>query len=480
MGFLSNLIYLGVIFSLFGLILILGVLDKSINLPLNFQILNSSNTSISNADQSTQELDQSTEGLGLKENETTINNQSEVLNQSSEVINLTVMNESNQINIANKTNTTIDEMINNSINNTNQSNFIPKNMSKNTNLSNQNTNFVNYSALNVTEPINLSTNESKESIKEALNFTDYYNLSISLQNANTFANYYQIYTDQDLERLRKFDIVIIEPYSVPNKEFISNLKSSGTLVFAYISIGEASNTRRYWYDWQPTELTPDSQDINRTIINAKDSVILKRDEAWPGSYFVNASNQKWHDIILNQEIPYILWLGGNHYDGLFLDVIDVVDVYDNYKNGDKMKKGMIDLVKEIRAKYPNLKLIANRGFSIFENISDYIDAVEFEEMTCAYGDSPDNLNYGKYYLYIENGTRTNQEDLDYIFDKIKSHPIPVLVLDHVETNPLDEKSAAECYTQALRVANETGLKIIWYANSVEEDLPLWSFLKLKN
>jgi uncharacterized protein (TIGR01370 family) len=306
------------------------------------------------------------------------------------------------------------------------------------------------------------------------------NSTNSLQNANAFANYYQIYTDQDLQRLRKFDMVIIEPYGVPNKDFISKIKSSGTLVFAYISIGEASNVRRYWYTWQPTELTQDNKEVNRTTINANDSMILKKDPGWLGSYFVNASNRKWHDIILNQEIPYILWLGDNQYDGLFLDGIDVVDVYDSYKDGTQMKAGMIDLIKEIRDKYPDLKLISNRGFSIFNNISKYIDAVEFEEMTCAYGDSPDNPNYGKYYSYIENGGRTNKEDLNYIFDKIKSHPMPVLVLDHVQTNPLDEESAIKCYNEALRVSNETGLKIIWYANSVEEDLPLWPFLKLKN
>ena len=79
----------------------------------------------------------------------------------------------------------------------------------------------------------------------------------SLDKITSYANVYQNYTDTDLKKLKRFDIVVIEPYSVPSKQFLSDLKASGTIILAYISVGEANNTRRYWADWKPTDRSPD-------------------------------------------------------------------------------------------------------------------------------------------------------------------------------------------------------------------------------
>jgi len=302
----------------------------------------------------------------------------------------------------------------------------------------------------------------------------------SLENIVSYANVYQNYTNEHLEKLKRFDIVVIEPYYVPNKQFLSELKSSGTIILGYVSIGEADNERRYWAGWKPADNTPDNPAIPRTIVTKNDPMFIGEDPGWEGSYFVDASNPKWHNIMLNEEIPYILWLGGGQYDGLMMDLVDVVDQYEGYPNENEMRQGMINLIKEIREKYPNLLLVPNRGFGILREMAQYIDAFKFEEMTGAYGNIPGKPHYGEYYLKIDkNGKRENQEEIDLLVSVLQDYPMPVLVLDHVQTEPPDEEMARKCFDEAQRLSIETGYKFVWYGNSVDQDLPIWSFLPLR-
>ena len=302
----------------------------------------------------------------------------------------------------------------------------------------------------------------------------------SLKNIISYANAYLEYTTEDLEKLKRFDIVVIEPYYVPNKQFLYELKSAGTIILAYVSVGEADNERRYWVDWEPTNKTPDNPTIPRTIVTKDDPMFIGEDPGWEGSYFVDASNPKWHNIMLNEEIPYILWLGGGLYDGLMMDLVDVVDEYEEYPNENEMRQGMINLIKEIREKYPNLLLVPNRGFGILLEMAQYIDAFKFEEMTGAYGNIPGDTHYGEYYLKIdENGNRENQEEIDLLFSVLQDYPMPVLVLDHVQTEPPNEEMARKCFDEAQRLSMESGYRFIWYGNSVDQDLPIWSFLPLR-
>jgi TolB protein len=296
----------------------------------------------------------------------------------------------------------------------------------------------------------------------------------------TYANTYRDYTKRDLENLERFDVTAIEPYSLPNRDFVGELKKAGAQVLAYVSIGEADNERRYWTDWKPGERTPDNPSIPRTTVTAKDPMFIGPDPGWEGSYFVDASNRTWQDIILNQEIPYILWLGGGSFDGLMLDLVDVVDEYEGKPGEDRMRKGMVELFKAIHEKYPDLQLVPNRGFRILPEMAPYIDAFKFEEMNGAYGTVEGEPHYHQYYLKVDDeGQRENPEELALLAKVLKQHPMPVLVLDHVRTDPPDEESARRCFDLAMEFGRKNGIEVLWYGNSVDQDLPLWPFLPLK-
>jgi uncharacterized protein (TIGR01370 family) len=260
----------------------------------------------------------------------------------------------------------------------------------------------------------------------------------SLENIKTYANSYKEYTKKDLKKLKKFDIVAIDPYNVPGKKFVAKLKKSQTIVLAYIDIGEAEKWRVYFFD-MPKDL------------------IIKENPDWPGNYFVNVNDKRWHKIILRQAIPYLFKWG--NYDGLMLDMLDTVDEYPN------LKPGMISLVKKIHKKYENLLIVPNRGFAILPQISKYIDAFKYEEM-CS------RFDFEKQKYVYEN----DKNEQKILFRVLEKHKIPILVLDHLRTSPRNFKMAKKCYNKAKRMAKKTGVKFLWYGNSVNQDLPLWPFL----
>ncbi|MCE4602010.1 MAG: endo alpha-1,4 polygalactosaminidase [Desulfurococcales archaeon] len=118
-----------------------------------------------------------------------------------------------------------------------------------------------------------------------------------------------------------------------------------------------------------------------------------------GDAVVNASDPRWHQIILWEAIPYVLSQG---FDGVMLDNLDMVDAYP------ELTEGVISLIQELREAYPGLVIMVNRGFTILEDVAPHIDALLFE----AYGSYYD-FSTGQYKPYTG-------EDLKWIKGTLRS------------------------------------------------------------
>lgn len=170
------------------------------------------------------------------------------------------------------------------------------------------------------------------------------------------------------DRLKEFDVAIVHSSALalePNaKELVQELQASGTYVLAYVSVGEDGSEPK----------TGDGLGENgyASYYFYENGQPMKN-PGW-NSYFVDAGNPVWQQTVLGRaERAYSYGV-----DGLFLDTVDVVDVaYDTIG-------GMVDLIKKFDEKFPDAKLVPNRGFTVYPYITQYIDGVMFESFYSNY------------------------------------------------------------------------------------------------
>lgn len=172
---------------------------------------------------------------------------------------------------------------------------------------------------------------------------------------DTFVCYYGAYD----EKMNDYDVAICESRNL-GEEGIRRLNEAGVWTICYITVGEDDSLNvadglgeggyasYYFYE------------NGAPVMNGN----------WY-SYFVDAGNPVWQKQIIRRA-GEILAMGA---DGLFLDTLDTVDVAGH---GGATIGGMVELVKLLRETYPNAKIVANRGFTILEYISKYIDGMMFE------------------------------------------------------------------------------------------------------
>ena len=215
-------------------------------------------------------------------------------------------------------------------------------------------------------------------------------------------SYAVYYGNGKVEALSNFDLVILEPENY-SKDEIEKLKRSGTVVLAYLSLGEVNKDRWFFKEVK--------------------ACLIGKNPTWQ-SYYVNISCKAWRDVILNEVIPQLISKG---FDGLFLDTVDVVDVFPN------MRDDMIKLILEIRDRYPNLILIQNRGFSILDETVRYIDGVLFECFTTHY-----NWTSKKYEIWGGEELRWIENQAERLAKLKEEYGILVLTLDYAESKELKD------------------------------------------
>ncbi len=149
----------------------------------------------------------------------------------------------------------------------------------------------------------------------------------------TILDYVVYYGEGRVDDLARYDLAIVQPETL-TKEEIKELKSKGTLSIAYLSVGEAEPGRSWYTDGR---------------VNPR--WLLGKNENW-GSYFVDASQAGWQDLMVELTGEFIK----KGYDGVFLDTVDTAEAFPD------TKAGMVDLIRNLRKNYPNAILVQNRGF----------------------------------------------------------------------------------------------------------------------
>lgn len=218
-------------------------------------------------------------------------------------------------------------------------------------------------------------------------------------------NYVVYYGEGRADDLARYDLAIVQPNTLEADD-LAALKARGTLVVAYLSIGEADDADRVQPGW-----------------------ILGKNTNWE-SYFMDARQAGWQDLVL-ADAQSIIDAG---YDGLFLDTVDTAELYPD------TEAAMIGLIRRLRDAFPDHLLIQNRGLTLLDRTAAYVDADMIEDLTTSYDFDR------KAYIRIEPDTET----LDRLHTLQRKAGLVVLALDYAAADD------AETACSAVRSARAEG------------------------
>jgi uncharacterized protein (TIGR01370 family) len=197
--------------------------------------------------------------------------------------------------------------------------------------------------------------------------------------------------------LSAFDAAVVEPDSGfdPRAHPASN-----TIWFAYVSVGEVT-PQRSWYGRIPK------------------AWISGGNDAWQ-SDIVDQSADGWPRFFVDNVIAP-LWAKG--YRGFFLDTLDSYQLAATTEAARACQRtGLVAVVRAIKARYPDARLIFNRGFELLPQLHDLAYVVAFESLYRGW-----NQAAGTY-------TDVPPADREWLLNQTKTihekYGLPVLAIDY--------------------------------------------------
>ncbi|QOP40335.1 endo alpha-1,4 polygalactosaminidase [Sulfurimonas marina] len=171
-------------------------------------------------------------------------------------------------------------------------------------------------------------------------------------------------------------------------------------IYAYISIGEV--------------------DLNSSVHNdINSSWIVAKNEAW-NSDVLDINNKEYQEFIFTHQIDPLLKQG---FKNFFFDTLDSYYFYS--KTPEKIQESQHSLasfIQEFHKRYPDVKLIINRGFGIIDDVHDAVDAVLFESYY--QGLKGKNLAYKE----VDEADRIW---LDKNLEKVKKYNLDIIAVDYL-------------------------------------------------
>lgn len=155
--------------------------------------------------------------------------------------------------------------------------------------------------------------------------------------------------------LAGYDMVVVD--AVPDREGradtsredVAELRSRGTLVLAYLSVGTVERWRHY------AGRVPAAWTLGTVA-------------AWEGERYVDPGRPGWRTILRDEARR----LAHEGFDGLLLDNLDVTEGFP------RARPGVVRAVRELRRAAPGLVLVAQNGLSVIDSVP--IDAIVHEDV----------------------------------------------------------------------------------------------------
>ena len=221
-----------------------------------------------------------------------------------------------------------------------------------------------------------------------------------------------------------YNILVVDPVSTFNPTDCMPLSEA----IAYVSVGEVAHGVSYEKNIRP-------------------EWIMGKNVAWNNNLVIDQTQKDWQTFFLNQVIDP-LWKKG--YRGFFLDTLDSYALSTrDLKQQQKQIDSIVSLIQQIKSRYPNSKIILNRGFQFLPRVHSQIYAVAIESLYHAWNQAK------KIY---ELTPLAEQKILQNQIDKIRQMQLPIIIIDYL---PPSQRAKAQHLSAQL--ANQ-GL-IPWITDS---------------
>ena len=240
----------------------------------------------------------------------------------------------------------------------------------------------------------------------------------SVQNWFALLDYSLDQGNNHLSFIAKFDMAIFDADHHP---VLDEIKKDFILI-AYVSLGEAESYRPYW------------EDINDA------SWIIRENPNWQENYYVDIRNSQWQQVILEKVIPGIISQG---FHGIFMDTLDTAEILEEGFEGRYCgaKEAMIQLIVQIRKKYPELLLISNNGFYLLNEIAPYLNGMLVEDIHMLIDFKNDSY---KRVSRIE-----REEKIQILQPLMNQYDLPVFVIDYVDSD--DKRNIRRCIKSSKKL-----------------------------
>ena len=217
--------------------------------------------------------------------------------------------------------------------------------------------------------------------------------------------------DRDVLNVSGYDLLILESEAIGK---LSSEAKKGRTAIAYMSVGEVSANRWYWTD-----------------VKGKPWVLHANPE-WPEDRLVDPRAPEWRELVVEEIAPVLVELG---YDGFFLDNVDTAEHLEK-EDGEKYEgaeEAMKDLIRSLRARFPDAVIVANGGFSIVPFVAGELDAMlcEGTVSTWRHREGGDGFDYAP----IDDKAETW---LLPRLRRVKRTGLPILALEYVDPNDAAE------------------------------------------
>jgi len=199
------------------------------------------------------------------------------------------------------------------------------------------------------------------------------------------------------------DYIIVEPNNIDT--YRHGFKLYKDKIYAYVSIGEI-----------------DENDPAFQKLDAK--LIVGKNKNWK-SHLLNLQDPQYKEFLFKEMIEPQIKRG---FVNFFFDTLDSYQLIAKTKEERaKNEAALVDIIHSFHKRYPNAKLVVNRGFEILDEIHSDITAILFESYYHGIGGK--NLSY-------KSVSDSDRAWLDSYLNKAKKYNLDIICVDYLPLNKM--------------------------------------------